>query len=102
MQPALVSWTDDLHAGRHARVGTMLAKDSVRTRLESETGISFTEFSYQLLQGQDFVHLRKTHGVRVQVGGLGGRVLCCSFVHQYVRCALVEVHGVSELGTCWG
>ncbi|KAL6778212.1 TSY1 [Auxenochlorella protothecoides x Auxenochlorella symbiontica] len=55
--------------GRHARVGTMLAKDSVRTRLESETGISFTEFSYQLLQGQDFVHLRKTHGVRVQVGG---------------------------------
>lgn len=76
----------------------MLAKDSVRTRLESETGISFTEFSYQLLQGQDFVHLRKTHGVRVQVGGLGGRVLGCSFVHQCVWCALAEVHGVSGLG----
>eukprot|EP00899_Mesostigma_viride_P027938 jgi/Mesvir1/8329/Mv12592-RA.2 len=55
--------------GRYARVGTMMTKDSVRTRLESEQGISFTEFSYQLLQGYDFVHLRKHHGVNVQVGG---------------------------------
>jgi tyrosyl-tRNA synthetase len=39
----------------------------VRTRLESEQGISFTEFTYQLLQGYDFVHLCKEHGVRVQV-----------------------------------
>eukprot|EP00878_Enallax_costatus_P028959 GHUV01031328.1.p1 GENE.GHUV01031328.1~~GHUV01031328.1.p1 ORF type:complete len:301 (+),score=81.88 GHUV01031328.1:1055-1957(+) len=41
----------------------------VRTRMESESGISFTEFTYQLLQGYDFVHLAKEHGVRVQVGG---------------------------------
>lgn len=40
----------------------------VRTRMESESGISFTEFTYQLLQGYDFVHLYKEHGVRVQVG----------------------------------
>ncbi len=39
----------------------------VRTRFESEQGISFTEFTYQLLQGYDFVHLCKEHGVRVQV-----------------------------------
>ncbi|MEW5306219.1 MAG: hypothetical protein WDW38_009075 [Sanguina aurantia] len=55
--------------GKFARVGTMLAKDSVKTRLESDQGISFTEFTYQLLQGYDFVHLYREHGVRVQVGG---------------------------------
>eukprot|EP00223_Ostreococcus_mediterraneus_P004379 CAMPEP_0174578214 /NCGR_PEP_ID=MMETSP0929-20130131/626_1 /TAXON_ID=548131 ORGANISM="Ostreococcus mediterraneus, Strain clade-D-RCC2572" /NCGR_SAMPLE_ID=MMETSP0929 /ASSEMBLY_ACC=CAM_ASM_000573 /LENGTH=280 /DNA_ID=CAMNT_0015759245 /DNA_START=691 /DNA_END=1533 /DNA_ORIENTATION=- len=47
----------------------MLAKDSVKSRLASEGGISFTEFSYQLLQGYDFVHLFRHHGVSVQVGG---------------------------------
>jgi tyrosyl-tRNA synthetase len=52
-----------------ARVGTMIAKESVRKRMDSDSGISFTEFSYQLLQGYDFVHLRRAHGVRVQVGG---------------------------------
>lgn len=55
--------------GKHARVGAMMAKDSVRTRMESEQGISFTEFTYQLLQGYDFVHLCRDHGVRVQIGG---------------------------------
>jgi len=55
--------------GKYARVGTMMAKDSVKTRLDSEQGMSFTEFSYQLLQGYDFCHLFKTHDVRVQVGG---------------------------------
>lgn len=55
--------------GKHARVGQMLAKDSVRSRMESESGISFTEFTYQLLQGYDFVHLARNHGVRMQVGG---------------------------------
>jgi len=55
--------------GKYARVGTMLSKDSVKTRLNSDTGISFTEFSYQLLQGYDFVHLLQNHGVNVQIGG---------------------------------
>ncbi|KXZ43833.1 hypothetical protein GPECTOR_79g112 [Gonium pectorale] len=55
--------------GKFARVGTMLAKDSVRTRMESDQGISFTEFTYQLLQGYDFVHLCREEGVRVQIGG---------------------------------
>ncbi|KAK2078504.1 hypothetical protein QBZ16_003344 [Prototheca wickerhamii] len=70
------SWWKDMtvldflrDVGRHARMGTMLAKDSVRNRLQSDSGLSFTEFSYQLLQGYDFVHLCKAHGVTVQFGG---------------------------------
>lgn len=47
----------------------MIAKDSVRKRMESESGISYTEFTYQLLQGYDFVHMARSMGVRVQVGG---------------------------------
>jgi len=43
--------------GKYARVGTMMAKESVKTRLDSEDGMSYTEFTYQLLQGYDFVHL---------------------------------------------
>lgn len=56
-----------LQVGKFARVGSMLAKDSVRSRMESESGISYTEFTYQLLQGYDFVHLQREHGCRVQV-----------------------------------
>lgn len=55
--------------GKHFRVGPMLAKESVRARLESEEGMSFTEFSYQLLQGYDFHHLNQRFGVTLQLGG---------------------------------
>lgn len=55
--------------GKHFRVGVMMAKDSVKGRMESEEGMSFTEFSYQLLQGYDFYHLFSQHGVQVQIGG---------------------------------
>jgi tyrosyl-tRNA synthetase len=55
--------------GRHARVGVMIKKDSVQSRLASEEGMSFTEFCYQLLQGYDFVHLFREHGVTLQLGG---------------------------------
>jgi tyrosyl-tRNA synthetase len=47
----------------------MIAKESVKKRLRSEEGMSFTEFSYQLLQGYDFLHLFKNEGVSVQIGG---------------------------------
>jgi tyrosyl-tRNA synthetase len=47
----------------------MIARESVKARLESENGISFTEFSYQLLQANDYMHLFRTHGVELQVGG---------------------------------
>lgn len=53
--------------GKHISVNYMMAKDSVKNRLE--LGMSFTEFSYQLIQGYDFVHLYKTLGVRLQMGG---------------------------------
>mmetsp|Transcript_32633 Transcript_32633/g.43060 ORF Transcript_32633/g.43060 Transcript_32633/m.43060 type:complete len:427 (-) Transcript_32633:44-1324(-) len=53
--------------GKHISVNYMLAKDSVKSRLE--TGMSFTEFSYQLVQGYDFYHLNKHHNCIVQLGG---------------------------------
>lgn len=53
--------------GKHITVNYMMAKDSVKKRLE--TGLSFTEFSYQLLQGYDFQYLNKNLGVKLQMGG---------------------------------
>jgi tyrosyl-tRNA synthetase len=53
--------------GKHISVNYMMAKDSVKNRLE--TGMSFTEFSYQLIQGYDFYHLYKNNDVRLQMGG---------------------------------
>ena len=56
--------------GKHVTVNTMLAKESVKARVESEAGISFTEFSYMLLQANDYRHLYDTMGVELQVGRL--------------------------------
>lgn len=53
--------------GKHITVNYMMSKDSVKKRIE--TGISFTEFSYQLLQGYDFLHLNKTFNCKLQIGG---------------------------------
>jgi tyrosyl-tRNA synthetase len=53
--------------GKHITVNYMSHKDSVKKRIE--TGISFTEFSYQLIQGYDFYHLWKNHNIRLQMGG---------------------------------
>lgn len=53
--------------GKHISVNYMMAKDSVKNRLE--TGMSFTEFSYQLIQGYDFLHLFKNNNVKLQMGG---------------------------------
>jgi len=56
--------------GKHLTINYMMAKDSVRTRLEDrDSGISYTEFSYMLLQAWDFVHLSRAHNCRLQVGG---------------------------------
>lgn len=55
--------------GKHFRMGTMLAKDTVARRLQSEEGISYTEFSYQVLQGIDYLELHRRHGVSLQYGG---------------------------------
>lgn len=55
--------------GRHFRLGTMLMKDSVKSRLDSEAGLSFTEFSYQMLQAYDFHYLFKHKDCKIQIGG---------------------------------
>lgn len=55
--------------GKYFRIGPMLAKDSVKGRMTSEEGMSFTEFSYQLLQGYDFLYLSDHYNVSVQLGG---------------------------------
>ena len=55
--------------GKHFSLNVMLAKDSVKSRLGGDSGISFTEFSYQLLQANDFLHLRQAHGCELQIGG---------------------------------
>ncbi len=55
--------------GKYLTVNYMMSKESVKRRIEGETGISFTEFSYQLLQGYDFVLLRRAHNITIQMGG---------------------------------
>ncbi|NJA56904.1 tyrosine--tRNA ligase [Streptomyces sp. NEAU-H3] len=71
-----LDWTSGLSAiaflrdiGKHFRVNKMLTKESVARRLESEQGISYTEFSYQLLQAMDFLELYRRHGCVLQQGG---------------------------------
>jgi tyrosyl-tRNA synthetase len=71
-----LDWTSQYSAidflrdiGKHYRVGKMLAKDAVSARLNSENGISYTEFSYQILQGLDFLELYRRHGCALQTGG---------------------------------
>ncbi|ONM46046.1 tyrosine--tRNA ligase [Nocardia donostiensis] len=70
-----MEWTRSLTAvdflrdiGKHFSVNVMLARDTVKRRLEGE-GISYTEFSYMLLQANDYLQLRREHGCRLQVGG---------------------------------
>ncbi|PPF12014.1 MULTISPECIES: tyrosine--tRNA ligase [unclassified Rathayibacter] len=71
-----LDWTAPLSAidflreiGKHFRVGTMLKKDAVSARLNSDAGISYTEFSYQILQGLDYLELYRQYGCVLQTGG---------------------------------
>jgi len=71
-----LDWTADLSAldllrdiGKHFRVNRMLAKEAVSARLNSEEGISYTEFSYQILQALDYLELFRRYGCRLQTGG---------------------------------
>jgi tyrosyl-tRNA synthetase len=67
---APLSYLDFLRdIGKFFSLNVMLAKDSVKSRMEGENGISYTEFSYQLLQAHDFYHLRKTLNCELQIGG---------------------------------
>ena len=71
-----LDWTAPMSAidflreiGKHYRVGTMLKKDAVAARLNSDAGISYTEFSYQILQGMDFLELYRNYDCVLQTGG---------------------------------
>jgi tyrosyl-tRNA synthetase len=70
------SWTGNVgyldflrEIGKHFSINVMMAKEGVRSRMEGEGGISYTEFSYMLLQAHDFYHLRKTLDCELQIGG---------------------------------
>jgi tyrosyl-tRNA synthetase len=65
-----VTYLDFLRdVGKHFSINMMIAKDSVRSRMEGDNGISYTEFSYMLLQAFDFYHLKSAHDCELQIGG---------------------------------
>ncbi|MGB3543481.1 tyrosine--tRNA ligase [Rubrivirga sp.] len=111
-----ISLTDFLRdVGKHFTVQQMTARESVKRRLESEVGLSFTEFSYQLLQAYDFLYLHENHGCTVQIGGsdqwgnitagtdlvrrMGGKAH--GLVQPLVTNASGTKFGKTESGTVW-
>ncbi|KAK6482817.1 tyrosine--tRNA ligase [Huso huso] len=71
--------------GRHFRMGTLLSRHSVQSRLKSAEGMSLTEFSYQIFQAYDFYHLNQHHDCRIQLGGtdqLGNLMSGYEFIHK--------------------
>ncbi|ODM95571.1 Tyrosine--tRNA ligase, mitochondrial [Orchesella cincta] len=94
--------------GRHFRVGQMMMRHSVQSRLNSEEGISFTEFSYQVFQAYDWYHLYKNYGCRIQLGGhdqMGNIVSGHDFISRAFK---KQVYGItvplitSETGNKYG
>ncbi|MFI1099575.1 tyrosine--tRNA ligase [Streptomyces melanogenes] len=119
-----LDWTSGLSAieflrdvGQHFRVNKMIAKEAVARRLNSDVGISYTEFSYQILQGMDFLELYRRHGCVLQTGGSdqwGNLTAGTDLIHRVA--AEAEVHalatplitkadgtkfGKTESGTVW-
>jgi tyrosyl-tRNA synthetase len=98
-----LDWTQPLptidflrDVGKHFRVNRMLAKEAVSARLHSEAGISFTEFSYQLLQAMDYLELYRRYGCVLQIGGSdqwGNITAGVDLIHR------VEHRGVHALAT---
>jgi tyrosyl-tRNA synthetase len=96
-----VSWTAELSAiaflrdiGKHFSVNVMLDRDTVRRRLEGE-GISYTEFSYMLLQANDYVELHKRYGCALQVGGSDQWGNIIAGVRLVRQMAGATVHGLT-------
>ncbi|GAB3618001.1 tyrosine--tRNA ligase [Okibacterium endophyticum] len=106
-----LDWTAPMSAidflrdiGKHYRVGTMLKKDAVSARLNSDEGISYTEFSYQILQGLDFRQLYVDHGCVLQTGGSdqwGNLTSGVDLIHRMER-ASVHAIGTPLLTTSDG
>jgi tyrosyl-tRNA synthetase len=83
--------------GKYITVNYMLAKESVRSRLEErDQGISYTEFSYMLLQGYDFVHLARAEGCRLQIGGADqwGNITCGIELHRKMTGGETPIYGM--------
>jgi tyrosyl-tRNA synthetase len=96
-----MNWTGKLSAidflrdvGKHFSVNVMLARDTVKRRLESD-GMSYTEFSYMLLQANDYLHLRRSHGCTLQVGGSDqwGNIIAGVDLNRRIDAA--TVHGLT-------
>ncbi|MBO9728041.1 MAG: tyrosine--tRNA ligase [Chitinophaga sp.] len=102
--------------GKHITVNYMMAKDSVKKRIEGENGMSFTEFTYQLIQGYDFYHLYTAKNCKLQMGGSdqwGNIVTGTELVRRKARgeafaftCPLIKKadgtkFGKTESGTVW-
>jgi len=81
--------------GKHVPLGQMLAKDSVRSRLDRDGGISYTEFSYMLLQAWDFVHLSDALDCRVQIGGSDQWGNITAGIELGRRLRSRELHGIT-------
>jgi tyrosyl-tRNA synthetase len=90
---ALLEFLRDV--GKHVPVNQMMAKDSVRNRLEGETGISYTEFSYMLLQAYDYWWLHTNHGCVLQVGGSDQWGNITAGIDLIRRKAQATVHGLT-------
>jgi len=95
-------WTDGLtlldflrDVGKHVTVNQMLAKESVRSRLEGEAGISYTEFSYMLLQAHDYRWLHQHRGCELQVGGSDQWGNITAGIDLIRRTAGATVHGLT-------
>jgi tyrosyl-tRNA synthetase len=118
-----LDWTAPMSAldflrdvGKHFRVNAMIRKDAIATRLASQDGISYTEFSYQLLQGLDYLHLYRAYGCTLQTGGIdqwgnltAGSDLIHRTEHQSVHLMTTPLitkadgtkFGKTEGGTVW-
>ena len=84
--------------GRNFRLGSMLSKESVKSRLSTAAGMSFTEFSYQTLQAFDFYHLHKDYGCNLQIGGTDqwGNILAgCDLISKKNQSSSVQVGGLT-------
>lgn len=81
--------------GKHFRLGAMLGKDTVKQRVQSEEGISYTEFSYMLLQSYDFAYLFEKHGVCLQCGGSDQWGNITSGIDYIRRLGLGQAYGLT-------
>lgn len=81
--------------GKHVPLSQMLAKDSVKSRLDRDGGLSYTEFSYMLLQSWDFVHLADTYDCRVQIGGSDQWGNITAGIELGRRLRSVDLHGIT-------